>query len=362
MYKNFIKFLPNDKISGDFPLFVRFLQNFIFIHKNELVIHHSHVTRKIIGYAHNYCNLQIRENCYTIPVFAHNQFRFDFFLFLKGLRAGVWETTEVFIGGKNPTDKNFAIVQNQVRFIDTVKYYQQSLASLAASMTDIEKENVREGCRKFFAEKLMFLNNEQEKWVLDYLDSGKGMIPYQMITDFSSLEIKPKDDFFKKKDFYSSLKEKDISTEEYENVKKFFKLLRLKTLGDMNRIYNFQDTLILCEIFEQRASEFNDSESSSVKTIAAKSNASIKCTTRFMSGKLLMFELSLISFIYSLVELLAFPEENPIVQQIYEKYHIEKIYCYHVLTDTDSKSETGLINRTNSGRNSMCTHLKIKKS
>ena len=29
--------------------------------------------------------------------------------------------------------------------------------------------------------------------------------------------------------------------------------MRLKTLGDMNRIYNFQDTLILCEIFEQRA-------------------------------------------------------------------------------------------------------------
>ena len=60
--------------------------------------------------------------------------------------------------------------------------------------------------------------------------------------------------FFKKKDFYSSLKEKDISDEEYENVKKFFKLLRLKTLGEMNRIYNFQDTAIFCEIFEERAS------------------------------------------------------------------------------------------------------------
>ena len=42
----------------------------------------------------------------------------------------------------------------------------------------------------------MFLNDEQEKWVVDYLSLGKGMIPYQMITEFSSLEIKPKDDFF----------------------------------------------------------------------------------------------------------------------------------------------------------------------
>ena len=30
--------------------------------------------------------------------------------------------------------------------------------------------------------------------------------------------------------------------------------MRLKTFGDLNRIYNFQDTAILCEIFEERAS------------------------------------------------------------------------------------------------------------
>ena len=150
----------NEESSGDFPLSARFLQNLIFIHKNEFVIHHSHVTGKIVGYAHEFCNLQIRENYYTIPVFAHNQFRFDFFLLLKGFRASFWETTEIFIEGKNPTNVSFAIVQNQVRFIDTVKYYQQSLANLAASMTDIEKENVRKNCRKFLAEKLMFLNDE----------------------------------------------------------------------------------------------------------------------------------------------------------------------------------------------------------
>ena len=72
--------------------------------------------------------------------------------------------------------------------------------------------------------------------------------------------------------------------------------------------------------------EFNEYKSSSVKSIAVKANTSIKCTTRFMSEKLLMFaKLSLKSFIYSLVELLSFPEENLIVSKIYEKYEIEKI-------------------------------------
>ena len=85
--------------------------------------------------------------------------------------------------------------------------------------------------------------------------------------------------------------------------------------------------------------DFNDHESASVKTIAVKANTSIKCTTRFMSGKLLMFpKLSLKSFIYSLIDLLSFPEENPIVTNIYDKYDIEKIVCYHVLTNTDNTS------------------------
>ena len=45
-----------------------------------------------------------------------------------------------------------------------------------------------------------------------------------------------------------------------------------------------------------------------------------------MSRKLLMFaKLSLKSFVYTLRELLHFPEENPIVASIYEKYNIEQI-------------------------------------
>ena len=90
--------------------------------------------------------------------------------------------------------------------------------------------------------------------------------------------------------------------------------------------------------------EFNDYDSSSVKSIAVKSNTSIKCTTHFMSGKLLMFaKLSLKSFIYLIVELLTFPEENSIVSKMYEKYEIERIVCYHVLTDTDSTSPQFII-------------------
>ena len=56
-----------------------------------------------------------------------------------------------------------------------------------------------------------------------------------------------------------------------------------------------------------------------------------------MSGKLLMFaKLSLKSFIYSFCEIFYFP--TPAVKEIYQKYKIERILCYHILTDTDSTS------------------------
>ena len=98
------------------------------------------------------------------------------------------------------------------------------------------------------------MTEKDEKWVLDYLVSDKGTIPYQMITDFDSLKRNISQEFFSYEDFYSDLKEKTISKEEYENGKKFCKILKLKTLGDLNLIYNFQDTTILCEIFEERSS------------------------------------------------------------------------------------------------------------
>ena len=47
-------------------------------------------------------------------------------------------------------------------------------------------------------------------------------------------------------------------------------------------------------------------------------------------------KLSLKSFIYSLCETLHFP--GPKVKEIFEKYQIKKILCYHVLSDTDSTS------------------------
>ena len=61
----------------------------------------------------------------------------------------------------------------------------------------------------------------------------------------------------------------------------------------------------------------------------------IKISSRFLSGKMfILAKLSLMNFIYALVETISFPNEK--VKKIYDKYLIEKVYIYYVLTDTDS--------------------------
>ena len=43
-----------------------------------------------------------------------------------------------------------------------------------------------------------------------------------------------------------------MTDEEYENAKKFYQAMKLENFGELNKINNFQDTIILCEIFEQQ--------------------------------------------------------------------------------------------------------------
>ena len=87
-------------------------------------------------------------------------------------------------------------------------------------------------------------------------------------------------------EFYSSLRNEIIKSDEYENAKKFWQKMRMKKLLDLNDIYNFQDTQILCEIFENRANRmmnrfpYNPRKSSSASSLSG-------CIHRFLSNTII---------------------------------------------------------------------------
>ena len=49
-------------------------------------------------------------------------------------------------------------------------------------------------------------------------------------------------------------------------------------------------------------------------------------------------KISIISFVYDMINIFCFPEDNPKVQAVYEKHKTEKCFLYQNLTRTDSTS------------------------
>ena len=141
-----------------------------------------------LSVTHSFCNQKVRENKNQISVITHNLFGSDSFFFLKGLRLGVLRTRNVSIEGTNLTNINFANISNQIKFIDTLKYYQQILSVLTSTMTREEIQKIKNERKKFvendqkLSKNIYSCSGEDREWDLNYLSSEKGTIPYEMIT------------------------------------------------------------------------------------------------------------------------------------------------------------------------------------
>ena len=230
----------------------------------KIHLHHSHVTGEVKGYAHDFCNWTVRENNDVVPCIAHNFFKFDMFFLLKGIRLSVWRTDDINIGGNNMVDINYAQIDN-FKFIDSIKYYQTSLAKLSETMSDLEKSRVSKLVQQFIATHSYFsivwndMDFLQKNKVIDIVVSGKGIIPYEKIETIESLSRKPEDGvFFSKDEFYSSLKAEQVDDISYQNAKTLFLTLKMRDLSDLNDLYNAQDVIILLEIIENRFQQIQD--------------------------------------------------------------------------------------------------------
>ena len=89
----------------------------------KIHLHHSHMTGKIISYAHYFCNMKVRENQNQFSCIAHNFSGFDMFFLIKGIRLSVWGTKDLNIGGTGLTNIKFASIGTQVKLIDMIKYF-----------------------------------------------------------------------------------------------------------------------------------------------------------------------------------------------------------------------------------------------
>ena len=115
---------------------------------------YCHYTGKFRGDAHNICNLWYKVQK-EVPVVIHNGFTYDYILIIKELAKEfkgniecLGENTEKYISFLVPLQKetrNNKVVTYKLKFIDSYRFMDRSLASLVDNLSKINNKD----CKKY---------------------------------------------------------------------------------------------------------------------------------------------------------------------------------------------------------------------
>ena len=211
---------------------------------DDRVRDHCHFTGKYRGAAHNSCNLQCRKPM-ILPVIFHNLQGYDAHLFIKQLSRFtgnlncIPSTEEKYISfpkkikvGEYQSQRTGETVSSyfEIRFIDSFKFLQTSLANLVGNLQPDDFHNTK----------------ETFKQDIDLL-TRKGVYPYDYIKSIETLsetQLPPKEEF------YSKLNDEEISDDDYQHAIKVWNKFQCQTIRDYHDLYLKSDILLLADVFE----------------------------------------------------------------------------------------------------------------
>ena len=204
---------------------------------------HCHFTGNYRGAAHNKCNLMCKKPR-ILPVIFHNLQGYDAHLFIKqlakidGKLECIPSTEEKYIsfsktikvGEYKHINGDICPINFEIRFLDSFKFLQTSLANLVSNLSPDDFHNTKH----------TFKTNTS-------LLTRKGVYPYDYV---SSLDKLSETQLPTKDEFYSKLNDEDISDEDYQHAIKVWNKFGCKTIKDYHDLYLKSDVLLLADVFE----------------------------------------------------------------------------------------------------------------
>ena len=204
---------------------------------------HCHFTGKYRGAAHNKCNLMCKKPR-VLPVIFHNLQGYDAHLFIKQLaklegKLDCIPSTEekyisfskhIKVGEFKDVGGNVFPVTFEIRFLDSFKFLQTSLANLVSNLSPDDFHNTKH----------VFKSNT-------LLLTRKGVYPYDYV---SSLDKLSETQLPLKEEFYSKLNDEDITDEDYQHAINVWNTFGCKTFRDYHNLYLKSDVLLLADVFE----------------------------------------------------------------------------------------------------------------
>ena len=204
---------------------------------------HCHFTGEYRGAAHNKCNLMCRKPR-VLPVIFHNLQGYDAHLFIKQLASlegdlqCIPSTEEKYIsfskhikvGEYKDISGKIIPINFEIRFIDSFKFLQTSLANLVSNLQPDDFHN----------KKRIFKKNTE-------ILTRKGVYPYDYV---SSLDVLSETRLPPKKEFFSKLNDEFISDDDYQHAINVRNTFECKTIRDYHDLYLKSDVLLLADVFE----------------------------------------------------------------------------------------------------------------
>ena len=205
---------------------------------------HCHFTGEYRGAAHNECNLKCKKPL-ILPVIFHNLQGYDSHLFIKQLAkvsgdlSCIPSTEEKYISfskkikvGEYLSRKKGKIfpIKFEIRFIDSFKFLQTSLANLVSNLQPTDFKNLNRVIKCNTS-----LLTRKGCYLYDYVSS---------IDKFKETKL-PSNDLF-----YSKLYDEHISDEDYQHAINVWNTFNCQTLKDYHDLYLKSDVLLLADVFE----------------------------------------------------------------------------------------------------------------
>ncbi len=194
---------------------------------------HDHLTGEYRGAAHEDCNLHYNCKNYKIPVIFHNLKGYDGHQIIRSLTLEAGKRNISVIAQNEERFMTFTV--GNLKFIDSLNFLSSGLGQLVEDLAS-------GGMDKFQNLKQNFPANTR----FDLL-TKKGIYPYEYI---DSLEKMNETQLPPMKYFYSSLRGKPISEEDYSHAQEVWQVFGCKNLGDYHDLYLKTDVLLLADVIQ----------------------------------------------------------------------------------------------------------------
>ena len=197
---------------------------------DERVQDHCHISCKFRGAGHFSCNANFKISK-KVPVIFHNLKGYDGHLIMKELSSFDVSIDVIPCG----MEKYMAFIVNRwLVFIDSMQFMNSSLERLVENLSSEDFKCLS----KVFSEWSQKLKLVKQKGVYsyEYVDSFK---------KFDECCLPSKECFF------SRLKGRSISDEEYLRAVRVWNVFGIKNLGEYHNLYLKCDVLLLCDVFEK---------------------------------------------------------------------------------------------------------------